>query len=68
MRLYVKKLYSLNPDKYKDILFMEAFQEYNKWIEELRNHQPLKYYWDWNIEKSFFNSYKTFDEWLDTEI
>lgn len=54
MTLYVKKLYSLNPDKYKYIRIETATDNYSRYVA--------------NCIDTGHNEWKTFEQWLKTEI
>lgn len=53
--IYVKKIWSLNPTKYKFILLFEALKKYD---EYLANFKKPEHSSDW----------KSFEDWLTTEI
>jgi len=53
-KLYVRKLVSLNPDRYEKISLKKAIKEYARYCNNARDdNRP---------------DYKTFDNWLETEI
>ena len=58
MKLYVKKIWSLNPDLYKFIEFNKAQKEYNEWLKDSLNSSYYK--------KG--DEIKSFEEWLKTEV
>lgn len=58
MKLYTKKLISLNPDEYRYITLDEALQDYHVYIGHCIN----------NIDDLTAQDVKSFDEWLETEI
>lgn len=60
VEMYVKKIWSLSPDEYMFITLKEATARYEQYIQS----------WDKaNKERPESKLYfKTFEEWLDTEI
>jgi hypothetical protein len=54
MKLYVKKLWSLCPDKYKYITLEKGLIGYKNYLKQ----EPNKY----------TTKYKSFEDWLATEI
>lgn len=67
MQLYIKKLVSLSPDRYDFIPYEEAFKKYDDWINFLIDNT----YYVWatkSVQERFFNNYKSFDQWSETEI
>lgn len=60
MKLYVKKIWSQSPTKYKYISLEEAQKEYNLWLYHITD--IITYGTDMQ------DYFKTFDQWLKTEI
>ena len=54
MKIYVKKLCSLCPDKYKFITLEKATSEYKKYLK--------------NPQSIYSTKNKSFENWLETEI
>lgn len=67
MKLFTRKICSHNPDEYKYILINDAFEQYNEWINHLMDESYYIWAKRW-VKERFFDSYKSFDEWLETEI
>ena len=59
MKFYVKKIWSLNPTKYKYVEFSKAHKEYTSWFAYVALKRP---------EYKYVEPIKTFEEWLKTEI
>ena len=59
MKFYVKKIWSLNPTKYKYVELSKAQAEYTGWYTYVSLNNP--YYHE-------VMKLKTFEEWLKTEI
>ena len=56
MKTFVKKLVSLNPDRYENIEFDQALKDYAEWCFFLGHNG------------NSINELKTFISWLDSEI
>lgn len=56
MKLYVKKLCSLNPTRYEFITFNNAIKLYKRYVHDVVG----------SVYETIY--FKSFDEWLKTEI
>ena len=70
MKLYVKKIWTLNPTGYKYVPLEKALTQYDEWLKnlvKLYNYQNYKHH---KIRyKEFIKTPpKSFEEWLKTEI
>jgi len=66
MKIYVKKIYSLSPDKYKYINLDTVLKEYSKYLNAILDSYILLV--DKRLPIGEVEKIKSVPEWLETEI